>query len=102
MLTDRSFSNRLRDLIAKCDFDMTLNDVELLKVGRHFRLSDTAKLIVGRKEEENEIISSLSRSNDLLLEAIEYKGPVGMIRASDLNVVIDHCRSNSSQIFGRT
>lgn len=88
LLTDRSFSNRLRDLITKCDFDMTLNDVELLKVGRHFRLSDTAKLIVGRKEEENEIISSLSRSNDLLLEVIEYKGPVGMIRASDPKSVL--------------
>lgn len=88
LLTDRSFSNRLKDLITKCDRDMTLNDVELLKVGRHFRLSNTAKLIVGRNEEENEIVTGLTMSNDLLLEAIEYKGPVGLIRGSDPQSVL--------------
>lgn len=82
LLTDRSFSKKLEDLILKGDRDLTLNDVELLKVGRHFRLSQSTKLVVGRNEEENEIILGLTSCNDVLLEVHHYKGPVGMIRGS--------------------
>ena len=88
LLTDQSFSNRVKDLIANGNHDMTLNDVELLKVGRHFRLSHTAKLIVGRNEQENEIISGLAMSNDILLEAVQYKGPIGMLRGSGAKSVL--------------
>jgi predicted ribosome quality control (RQC) complex YloA/Tae2 family protein len=63
--------------------------VELLKVGRHFRLSNNVKLIVGRNEEENEIITGLALVNDLLLESIPFKGPVGMIRGSNLGPVLE-------------
>jgi tRNA-uridine 2-sulfurtransferase len=88
LLTDRSFSKKLKDLITKGDRDMTMNDVQLLKVGRHFRLSGGSKLIVGRNEDENEIISGLANHHDLLLEAEEYKGPVGMLRGTDLQSVL--------------
>jgi len=50
LLTDPSFTKRLRDLFAHYS-DPSLNDIELLKVGRHFRLSAHAKLVVGRKRE---------------------------------------------------
>jgi tRNA U34 2-thiouridine synthase MnmA/TrmU len=89
LLTDKNFSNRLKDLITNGDFNLTLNDVELLKVGRHFRLSSNVKLIVGRNEEENEIITGLAIVNDLLLESIPYKGPVGMVRGSNLGPVLE-------------
>jgi tRNA U34 2-thiouridine synthase MnmA/TrmU len=89
LLTDKGFSNRLKDLITYVDHNITLNDVELLKVGRHFRLSDNVKLIVGRNEEENEIVAGLAMSSDLLMESIQYKGPVGMIRGSNLDSVLD-------------
>jgi tRNA-uridine 2-sulfurtransferase len=88
LLTDKSFSKKLKDLITKGDRDMTMNDVQLLKVGRHFRLSCGSKLIVGRNEDENEIISGLANHHDLLLEADEYKGPVGMLRGTDLHSVL--------------
>ena len=88
LLTDKSFSKKLKDLITKGDRDMTMNDIQLLKVGRHFRLSGGSKLIVGRNEDENEIISGLANHRDLLLEAEEYKGPVGMLRGTDLQSVL--------------
>ena len=45
LLTDKGFSDRLRDLFAhQTSYDE--RDFEFLKYGRHFRLSDTAKAIV--------------------------------------------------------
>lgn len=51
LLTDRNFTLRLRDLIAH-GMDSAY-DIELLRWGRHFRLSPTLKLIVGRTEADN-------------------------------------------------
>jgi predicted ribosome quality control (RQC) complex YloA/Tae2 family protein len=50
-----------------------------LKFGRHFRLS-RAKLVCGRNENENEMITSLALPDDLLLEVKDYKGPVALLR----------------------
>ena len=46
LLTDPEFAHRMRDLVDNCDADV--NDVNLLKVGRHFRLDEATKIIVGR------------------------------------------------------
>jgi len=59
LLTDPAFSKRLKDLMEyKPDFD--LKDVKLLKIGRHFRLSSSAKLIILRKKDEKDILKDLS------------------------------------------
>jgi len=59
LLTDPAFSKRLRDLMEyKPNFD--LKDVKLLKIGRHFRLSSSAKLIILRKKDEKDILKDLS------------------------------------------
>ncbi len=50
LLTDPGFARRIRDLMEH-QYDFSLNDVHLLKFGRHFRLSPKVKLVVGRNEE---------------------------------------------------
>ena len=55
LLTDKNFSNRLRDLFDHQD-ECTEEELHLLKHGRHFRLNPNAKLIVGRTEDDNENI----------------------------------------------
>lgn len=82
LLTDKNFARRVKDLIEHND-RITLNDVELLKVGRHFRLSKRAKLIVGRNKDENDIIESLRDSNDAILEPKDVKGPKALLRYYD-------------------
>ena len=75
LLTDPEFAKRMRDLIThKPDFN--INDVQLLKIGRHFRLTPEAKLIVGRNQEENQRLSSLAQEHDLSLWPTQTKGPV--------------------------
>lgn len=78
-LTDPGFARRMRDLAChKEDFD--LNDVNLLKVGRHFRLSPGAKAMVGRNEEENRHLQILARQGDLLFEVRSCGSPVTLLR----------------------
>lgn len=60
LLTDVQFSIRLRDFVAHDSFSK--EDIPLLKNGRHFRLKDGAKLIVGRNEAENDALESLSNA----------------------------------------
>jgi len=82
LLTDPGFAARMHDLLA-CQERCTLNDVALLKVGRHFRLDPSTRLVVGRQKMENEAIERLARPGDLLLEAIGYPGPTALMRGAN-------------------
>lgn len=79
LLTDVNYSNRLRDLL-KYNLDPEFNDLNLLRVGRHFRISPKAKLVIGRDEPENDVIESLKLPSDLIFEAVDFKSPIGLLR----------------------
>ena len=78
LLTDPEFAHRMRDLVNTCDANV--NDVNLLKVGRHFRLDQQTKVIVGRNEEDNTRLDSLSKEGDVLLTLVDMVGPLTLIR----------------------
>lgn len=69
LLTDPGFSRRLKDLLDHEEFN--LENILLLKVGRHFRLNQQAKLVVGRNEQENQRLSNLSKEGDLVFSPEE-------------------------------
>ena len=81
LLTDPAFSRRLKDLLDHLPSGElpSLGDMDLLQVGRHFRLSPGVKLVVGRKEGENAVIQSLATSRDLLLMPRGFSGPTGLL-----------------------
>lgn len=79
LLTDPGFSVRMRDLLDHCPA-CDLNDVNLLKVGRHFRLAPDVKAVVGRNERENEAVERLAHDSDILMEATTHPGPVTLVR----------------------
>lgn len=62
LLTDPGFCRRLADVL-RFGQRLSAGDIELLKIGRHFRLAPEAKLIVGRNEEENAKIDRLANQN---------------------------------------
>jgi tRNA-uridine 2-sulfurtransferase len=80
LLTDPQFSKRVRDLFKFSVPEPSINDVELLKIGRHFRLSSFSKLIVGRNHAENEMIKSLSNDADYLIQPVIVPGPSSILR----------------------
>ncbi len=81
LLTVKDFANRMRDLMEH-DPDFKLADVNLLKYGRHFRVSPRVKLVVGRNESENLKIAALRRQDDTLFHAQEPLGPVSLLRGA--------------------
>jgi tRNA-specific 2-thiouridylase len=101
LLTDPCFSKRVYDLFDHTDGIPTLNDVELLKVGRHFRLSTDAKLIVGRNQRENETMKFLCLDDDYSLEAIEFTGPLGILRINKDSDVRNDLMPIAGGIVGR-
>ena len=78
-MTDPGFSRRLSDLLDHCP-KPSLNDIELLKVGRHFRLSPSSKLIVGRNEDENKVLKGLCQEGDVTFEVLGHNCPVSIAR----------------------
>ncbi len=50
----------------------------LLKFGRHFRLMNDCKVIIGRSEDENKRILELLGKDDIIFSVVGSKGPVGV------------------------
>jgi tRNA-specific 2-thiouridylase len=74
LLTDPGFCRRLADLMRYKE-KIEVRDIELLKIGRHFRLDDETKLIVGRDEEENNTIETMVRAPDYFLYVPDTGSP---------------------------
>lgn len=78
-LTDESYSRKLKDLLrSSSSGDLSMDDVYLLGVGRHFRLSPTLKVIVGRDEIENNFLEFYVK-NYWSARASDYPGPTTLI-----------------------
>lgn len=78
LLTDPQFAKKVKDLLKHQE--LNLNNVELLKVGRHFRISQKSKLIVGRDELENRQLLNLAKESDYLFMPYETLGPTALGR----------------------
>jgi tRNA U34 2-thiouridine synthase MnmA/TrmU len=87
LLTYREFANKVRDLF-KHKKRVTLKDVELLKVGRHFRLGEN-KFIVGRNEAENKALLRLKNKTDFVFEVPDCGSPITILQDKKLKEAIE-------------
>jgi tRNA U34 2-thiouridine synthase MnmA/TrmU len=78
-LTDQSYSSKLKDLwSARGERNYELDDIMLLKVGRHIRPKPYYKLIIGREDGENNYLSGYF--NEFTnIKTISHKGPLALI-----------------------
>ncbi|MBH80711.1 MAG: tRNA (5-methylaminomethyl-2-thiouridylate)-methyltransferase [Gammaproteobacteria bacterium] len=78
-LTDAQYSAKLTDLWqAQGSRAYELDDIMLLKVGRHIRPNERFKLIVGREEGENRYLEGYRR-RFTSLHATSHKGPLALV-----------------------
>lgn len=82
LLTEPNYSYRLRELFEHSP-DPSLNELHLLRVGRHFRISPSCKVIVGRDERENDRIGQLAGDDDYLIKAENFGSPVTLLSGID-------------------
>lgn len=82
LLTDVRFSMKLRDLFSFSPF-ARISEYHLLKAGRHLRLDDNSKLVVGRDKNDNSVIMEYyDPEHDYLFKLKDKPGPVTVMTCS--------------------
>jgi len=81
-LTQEGFVLRLKELIERKP-DFNSEDVDLIRFGRHF-FEDGAWIILGRSKQENQILESVAKNGDTLVEPENFIGPTALVRAEKI------------------
>jgi tRNA-specific 2-thiouridylase len=76
LLTEKVFSQRLAEAFDHGEDSLAI--VELLSLGRHFRLPSGARLVVGRDEAENDELLRRKPAGAVVIDASDLPGPVGL------------------------
>lgn len=82
LLTEKRFGNKLKDLFDHEGLDADRTNAWLLKTGRHLRLSNDIKIIVGSDEAENELLEAKAHPEDLRITCPDVPGPTVIAPAS--------------------
>jgi len=78
LLTELSFVPKIKDMFDHCD-ELDQRDFRLLKIGRHFRIGDRTKLIVGRAEADNHQMENIRTEDEAALTWMDGNTPLGVI-----------------------
>jgi tRNA-uridine 2-sulfurtransferase len=80
LLTDARFSAKLHDLfVHQPEAQTTMDDVALLRLGRHVRVADHAKVVLGRDREENGRLSAFANADRWLVTPDGFPGPTALV-----------------------
>jgi len=104
LLTDPAFSAKLREFVAHDELEVA--DIDLLKFGRHFRLPDGAKLVVGRHKEDNEALQKIDNP-DYRPIRLPVPGPFSLLEAKAtpeeialaLQIALTYGRSQPGEVY---
>jgi tRNA U34 2-thiouridine synthase MnmA/TrmU len=80
LLTCEEYSKKLLDLFQHKK-RITMEDIALLRVGRHFRFGEN-KIIVGRNEAENQVLIQNKGSRDYYFEVPVVAGPTTLLQGA--------------------
>ena len=78
-LTDANFGRRILDFFEyEGKENLTMDDVMLLKIGRHFRVKPDVKVVMGREEGENKFLERYTPGR-WRLETKDVTGPTTLV-----------------------
>jgi tRNA U34 2-thiouridine synthase MnmA/TrmU len=78
LLTDRNFSEKLQDLFRSKEH-VTTEDIRILTVGRHFKLDPGLRIVLGRDQRENEVLTAIAPHGFHLFVPHGFPGPVALL-----------------------
>ena len=87
LLTEPNYSFRLRELLDH-DADPAIEDLSFLRLGRHFRMSESCKIIVGRNKDENEALIALDSGKSISLSVESHASPIVLVRGKATEEII--------------
>ncbi len=77
LLTDEHFGKKMFDFIKYDKFEV--KDIPVMKFGRHFRLKDGAKLVIGRDREENQHLQAIENDKYYHIRTVSLPGPHSLL-----------------------
>ncbi|MDD5373519.1 MAG: 7-cyano-7-deazaguanine synthase [Sulfurimonas sp.] len=80
LLTDENFAKKMFDFIRYDTFEV--RDIKLMKFGRHLRLKEGAKLVIGRNQEENVHLQNIENDKYYHIKTLGLPGPHSMLSKS--------------------
>lgn len=78
LLTNKEYAAKVKDLLNHNKI-ISINDLKLLKIGRHFRFKNN-KIIVGRNKNENKKLLELKQKTDYIFEVPNIGSPVTILQ----------------------
>jgi len=78
LLTELSFVPKMRDVFDHCD-ELNLRDFRLLKLGRHCRIGERTKVIIGRDEGDNNLLEAARKDGEAAITWLDGNTPVGIL-----------------------
>ncbi|MEI6206516.1 MAG: hypothetical protein WCP20_07020 [Desulfuromonadales bacterium] len=78
LLTELSFVPKVKDIFDHSD-ELNLRDFRLLKIGRHFRIGNRSKVIIGRNESDNNLLEAARQPEEAAITWLDGNTPVGII-----------------------
>lgn len=80
LLTDANFAKKMFDFIKHDTFEV--QDIQVMKFGRHLRLPDGAKLVIGRNQEENAHLQNIQNNKYYRIKTVALAGPHSLLSKS--------------------
>jgi len=90
LLTDRSFALKLKNIIQNRELE--IEDIDILKVGRHLEVNGK-KVIISRNKDENPILKKYNGKRFFKIFPIGVAGPIGLIETN--------CNKKTKQIASK-
>ncbi|QOP40235.1 argininosuccinate synthase domain-containing protein [Sulfurimonas marina] len=77
LLTDENFGKKMWDFIKYDKFEK--QDIPVMKHGRHFRLENGAKLVIGRDKDENAFLQEIENDKFYHIRTVGIPGPHALL-----------------------
>ena len=91
VLIEKAYAGRVRDAFGHLGKDeVGLTQFRLFHFGRHFRLAENVKVIVGRNHEENEQLARLSEGR-LRIDPLDAMGPTTLVEGQPSDEQLQVC-----------
>ena len=105
LLTDENFSKKMFDIVKHDTFEV--RDIPVMKFGRHLRISDVAKLVVGRNKEENEHLQNIDNDKYYHIKTVGLPGPHALLSKSATDedkelatkIVLTYCKTSTESEY---
>jgi tRNA-specific 2-thiouridylase len=105
LLTDANFAKKMLDFIKYDKFEV--KDIPVMKYGRHLRLSDGAKLVIGRNKEENSYLQEIENDKYFHIKTVGLPGPHSLLSKdatqNDIDlavkIILTYCKTLPTEIY---